>query len=258
MPLLRNCPRSRFAETVKALFPTPNAEALLEAYNIPTSGSTDANRVWMQMSVFLGDMMFSADYHRLSNNLANHVKVKKRKVYRYSFCLSNPFPGSCHSFATGHHFIEVLFVFLTFLDRYPTHRHRWLERIACETARRWILFANGHEPWDAYTASNDGSVDEAKIAICDDLVGWTVRTLKEDEEVSKNDPWGERRYAGWKAFAAAFDALRHNKEDANSYGQKVNTTKLKILQTAFKFSDDKGALLIPELAETDNNHKNLE
>lgn len=138
----------------------------------------------------------------------------------------------------GHQFVEILYLFLTLQDKYPTHRNSWAARQARETARRWITFANGHAPWDpsfiigANTTLE--SENESKIAICDDISGWTVRTLKQDEEMSKNDPWGERRYAGWRAILDAFDSLRTiPDEQARDYSYRLTMTRLRLLQFVY-------------------------
>ena len=232
-PVLKQCSQSAFIDCVKSAFPEPEAEALLAAYEIPILDKLDTNRLWTQLTLFYGDMMLSAPHDMLSNALATHEGANRRKIYRYSFGLTNPFFGSPISFVTGHHFVEILFIFLTLLDRYPTHRNNWAARQAQETARRWITFANGQEPWDPYVIPRNGHITDAKIAICDDLRGWTVRTLKEDEIVSKNDPWGERRYAGWKAFADAFNSLKTEGDDRASHNDKVNLARLKILKFAY-------------------------
>ncbi|OQD59921.1 hypothetical protein PENPOL_c048G06091 [Penicillium polonicum] len=36
------------------------------------------------------------------------------------------------------------------------------------------------------------------------LQGWTVRTRAEDEEISRNDPWGPRRYRQWEVLGEEF------------------------------------------------------
>jgi carboxylesterase type B len=226
---LQNMATSDFINLILAHFPKPEAEALLAAYEIPLSGVVSRTRVVKQMSLLLGDVYFSGEIHHLTNKLASQHSGKKRNIYRYSFGLSNPFPGSNHSYVTGHHFVEILFVFLTLLDRYPTHRDHWLKRQAFETARRWVTFANGQEPWDKYIVSNEKQIGEAKIAICDDLAGWTVRLIREDEEVSKLDPWGERRYAGWDALVAGLEALKANAVDAEQYNQQVTALKLTLI-----------------------------
>jgi hypothetical protein len=189
-------------------------------------------------------LVFSVGYFRLSSILTARRDAKKRKVYRYSFGLSNPFPGSSFSFAVGHHFVEILFVFLTLLDRYPTHRNGWLGRQARETARRWVTFAHGQEPWDPCIVPDGAVPGDAKNSIGDDLVGWTVRKLREDEEVSKNDPCGERRYAGWRTMLAAFDALKINGNDG-----ELNTAGLQLLQLGLvAFGPRQVASEAPELA----------
>ena len=229
-PMLLNCPQSRLIQAVREMLPISEAETLLEAYDLP---STETSPAAMQMSLLVGDAMFSWPCHELVNVLGSQVSGKKRNVYRYSFCLSNPFPGTPFNFVTGHHFVEILFLFLTLLDRYSSRRNGWLARQAKDTARRWITFANGHAPWEPYIVSSNGSSDDSKIATCDDLVGWSIRTLKEDEEVSKNDPWGERRYAGWRAFSAAFDAMKRLDENAATFNHHITMARLKLMQLVY-------------------------
>jgi carboxylesterase type B len=229
-PLLQACAQSEFAETVRSLFPTSEAESLLAAYQLP---SKDDHRGTVQISLLLGDLMFSAPCHELGRRLANQSEGRKRNVYRYSFCLSNPFPGSICNFAPGHHFVEILFLFLTLQERYPTHRDGWAARQARGTARRWIAFANGRAPWDPCFTDGSTGEDEARIAICDDLSGWSVRTIKEDEELSKKDPWGERRYAAWRAISRALDSLRNGPGDAISRNHRLTMTRLRLLQFAY-------------------------
>lgn len=225
---LLNCAPPAFVELVKSLFPTAEAEALLNAYDIPSSGVTEPIRALMPISHFYGDMVFSGQYHTLARVLAQ--EKQSRKVYRYSYAVSNPFPGSLCSFAPGHHFVEILFVFLTLLDRYPTHRQNWAAKMAKETARRWVTFANGGEPWQPYKS---GQARSETIAVCDDLRGWTTRSVEEDEEVSKEDPWGERRYRAWRALEAAFGALKGDGEGVAGHDEKANLVKLKLLHLLY-------------------------
>jgi carboxylesterase type B len=96
--------------------------------------------------------------------------------------LSNPFPGHPDSRIAGPHAVEMLFLFNTLQERYPAHRDNFYARQATETARRWIAFANGKEPWERYHA------EEGKTAIFDDLVGWETRKREEDERISQDDP----------------------------------------------------------------------
>ncbi|KAK4935544.1 hypothetical protein LTR10_023407 [Elasticomyces elasticus] len=182
---LRAVPATGFVGVVKASLPEREAINLLEAYDIPTSVETaadmDANLFYGNLTYLIGDMMYSAPYDKLANMLGQDGPSKTRNIYRYAFGLSNPFPASDHSFVTGHHFVEILFIFLTLLDRYPKHRDNWLAKQACETARRWITFAHGQQPWDEYVV-HDTDERQAKIAVCDDLQGWTVKTVAQDEE----------------------------------------------------------------------------
>jgi hypothetical protein len=71
------------------------------------------------VSLLLGHLTFSAVHNELSNALAKNRNAKKRNLYRYSFALSNPsresgFPGSL---LPGRDLVEILYVFLTLLDR---------------------------------------------------------------------------------------------------------------------------------------------
>jgi carboxylesterase type B len=236
LEILKRSQPKVFVDAISSFFGKATAEGLLEAYDIPISGGIDSNLFLLQLSYFIGDTLFSAPINKLASILARtaapEAGVKKRKVYRYSIALSNPFVGSTHSYAPGHHFVEILFLFLTLLDRYPTRRGKWLEQQARETARRWITFANGREPWEEYRISPDGKdASEAKIAIADDLHGWTTRTLSEDEEVSKNDPWGGRRYAGWRALEKANESLRGGDDvSEETYAALLNAVRLQILK----------------------------
>ncbi|KAK5054457.1 hypothetical protein LTR84_001348 [Exophiala bonariae] len=249
LELLKQCEPKVFVGAIISIFGETIAQELLETYDMPLSGEIDPNRFLLQLSYFIGDLLFSAPIDKLATTLARtsssgarrETTLKQRTVYRYSIALSNPFAGNTHSFAAGHHFVEILFLFLTLLDRYPTRRDKWLERQARETARRWITFANGKEPWEEYrvnsltTGGNEASDDasEAKIAIADDLHGWTVRTRSEDEQASKDDPWGERRYAGWRALEKAFDALKSaSGMPEEMHGAFVNGARLQILKAA--------------------------
>jgi carboxylesterase type B len=232
--LLEKVSSEDFTAAVRSVFPEKEGQGLLDAYELP---HPDPNRAATQMSLFLGDMIFSAPVEGLCKRLSLPRSDRvRRNVYRYTFCLSNPFPGSICSFVPGHHYVEILFVFLTLLDRYPTHRGEWAKRQAKETARRWISFANGKHPWEPIAmAGKGGDMSKSRIAICDDLAGWTTRSVREDEELSKGDPWGERRYDGWRAFVTAFDALAEDEED------KLNEARLRLLQYAY----GNGAIKLP-------------
>lgn len=231
---LRGVPAAGFVAAVKASFPEREAVGLLETYDIPSSVEEavemDPNLFYGSLIRLIGDIMFSAPYDKLANILGRHEAGKKRKIYRYAFGLSNPFPGSDHSFVPGHHFVEILFIFLTLLDRYPKHRDNWWARQACETAKRWITFAHGQSPWDEYVV--DKHEGQAQIAVCDDLRGWTVKTVAQDEEDSQSSPWGSRRYAGWRAYDAALEALREPGVNQNVWEMKVHGARMQILMFA--------------------------
>lgn len=231
-----------FVEAARSIFPEQQAARLLDTYHLPKTpelaAQVDGNLFWGNLTYLVGDLFLSEPIHKTATYLSRHGSggphgEKQRKIYRYSFGLSNPFPGSDHSFVTGHHFVEILFVFLTLLDRYPKHRDGWIAKQAKETAKRWIMFANGQAPWDEYVvAPGPGRTDDAKMAVCDDLRGWHVRTLGEDEVQSKSDPWGERRYEGWGAIERAYEALREPGTDVKAWAQHVHMARLMLLRSA--------------------------
>ncbi|KPI36645.1 Para-nitrobenzyl esterase [Cyphellophora attinorum] len=236
--LVRNASPVRFVEAVVSAFPGQSAATLLQEYDMPLTAELaaqcDSNLFWQNLMTLAGDMWLSEPIHRQAQQLAGHKLDgnSKRKIYRYSFGPSNPFPGSTQSHVTGHHFIEILFVFLTLLDRYPKHRDRWLQRQAEETAKRWILFANGKEPWEEYKIDEQHDARDAMIAICDDIRGWHSKTVAEDKKESQSDPWGPRRYAGWKAISDAYESMRTPDMDEDAWQQAVHEARMKILAGA--------------------------
>ncbi|CAI7611574.1 unnamed protein product [Penicillium glandicola] len=115
----------------------------------------------------------------------------RQRLYRWQFGLPNPFPGSVFSYATGYHFVELMYQFMMLSARLHTHRNHFLQRQGEEIARSWIRFANGLPPMPG---ARPYDLEEGSIMIYDVLRGWTVRTRAENEVISQNDPWGPRRY----------------------------------------------------------------
>ena len=158
----------------------------------------------LNLAILEGDMWLVEPIHRMAD-IVSHDPNKK--VYRYTFCLTNPWPGTDCSFVTGHHYIELFFIFLTLLERFPKGRNRFLEKQAKETARRWITFANAKEPWARYEGTKKIS------AVCDDRVGWEERTMEQDRIVSEDDPWGKRRYEGIELLKAVWEKMGGEKTE---------------------------------------------
>lgn len=152
--------------------------------------------------ILAGDITFSEPAHSISSALASarSNEGSGRKVYRYSFGFRNPFPGSNLYSIPGHHFVEFFYQFMTFTSRFPTDRDNFLKRQAKETARVWIRFGNGLAPFE----NAEYDLQEVRIAVCDELRGWQVRSRIEDEETSRSDPWGPRRYAMWELLAEEY------------------------------------------------------
>jgi carboxylesterase type B len=155
----------------------------------------------LNLATLMGDLMFAETVQRIADTVS---QGSDKKVYYYTFGLTNPFPGSDASFSTGHHSVELMYQFLTCNDRFPKGRNKFYERQAKETARRWILFGNGKEPWPRYEKSRK------MTAICDDRVGWEDRAREDDHRVSQNDPWGKRRYEGLDLVRQVWENIDHD------------------------------------------------
>jgi hypothetical protein len=177
-----------------------NTSKILAAYDI--SPSVDPNAFWTKLTFLMGDIMFSEHSHKLVNYLASvpQASPNKKKVYRYTMTMRNPFPGSTLHQIPGHHFIDMLFLFQTLRERYPTKRLRDLSE---EFGKAWMRFGAGKEPWGEFK-SGEG---EEKIMVFNGVDGCSLRSWKEDEALSAKSEEGERRYAGWDAIAEVFGEL---------------------------------------------------
>lgn len=167
----------------------------------------DQNLFWNRLTFLVGDAMFSSKFNRceLQIDVADrapfppfslvpcHViaetlrRESSKKVFRHNIMLRNPFLGSPLYQVQGHHFVELAYVFMTFLERLPRELDRETSK---EFGRRWIAFANNKKPWTEYR--NLGS-----IAIVDSQNGWTCVSANEDIAVSGEIEEG-RRYKQWE------------------------------------------------------------
>jgi len=91
----------------------------------------------------------------------------------------------------GHHFVELIYVFMNFLERLPLQTQ---QDISTSFARRWIAFTNGKAPWPQYKWADQ------TIAVADSREGWVVRTRAEDLDRSALDEGGKRRYHTWEVL----------------------------------------------------------
>ncbi|EXA32045.1 hypothetical protein FOVG_16713 [Fusarium oxysporum f. sp. pisi HDV247] len=181
-----------FYQHVENALGAENAKRVLEVYEI--SRTMDQNLFWTRLCTFCGDVMFSLPCHILSKELWQSGK----KQYRCTLSLRNPFPGSFFSNVLGHHFIELVYQFMTFMERLPLQRQR---DVCVGFARRWTAFAYREEPWPQYTW-----VDET-VAVADSREGWVARSRVKDLEVSAYDEGGQRRYEKWEALDEVFRSL---------------------------------------------------
>jgi len=186
---LKHVALEKFLDLTHANLGPSNTMKLLSTYGI--KGGMDVNLFWNKLSYLMGDVMFSEPIHKLAVSLASS---KKKKVYRYTQTIRNPFQGSLLHQIPGHHFIDLLFLFQTLKERYPNQE---LRDISEEYGKRWIKFAVGEEPWEEYKL---GSKDEEKIMVINGRKGFEIRTRREDELESAINEEGKRRYAGWEVI----------------------------------------------------------
>ncbi|CAI7590855.1 unnamed protein product [Penicillium glandicola] len=189
---LKDIYASPYIGQVRKVLGDESAHRVLDAYEIHEG--MDEGLFWQHVMVIIGDQVFAEPTHSAAISVA---RGGRQRLYRWQFGLPNPFPGSVFSYATGHHFVELMYQFMTLSARLPTHRNHFLRRQGEEMARSWIRFANGLPPMPG---ARPYDLEEGSIMICDMLQGWTVRTRAEDEVISQNDPWGPRRYHQWEVL----------------------------------------------------------
>ncbi|KAH6661674.1 Alpha/Beta hydrolase protein [Halenospora varia] len=189
-PAMKHTKIDDFIGAYNRLLGSFDAAELLGHYGI--TSSMDKSLFWTRSMFLAGDLLFSEPAHNLCNSLAGN-----KKIFRYTLTARNPFPGSIYSQVPGHHFLDILFLFLTLRDRFPSPVYA---AIAEGFASRWITFAYGDAPWEEYSAPKADRVrvnkGEARgnIAVVSGREGWVVRNRVQDEEESKKSEEGERRY----------------------------------------------------------------
>ncbi|KAH7166571.1 Alpha/Beta hydrolase protein [Dactylonectria macrodidyma] len=181
-----------FREHVQNILGVEKAQKVSQLYGI--SAGMDPNLFWTQLCTFCGDVMFSLPCHKLLQTATQSSK----QIYRYTLSLRNPFPGSFLSGVLGHHFIELVYQFMTLMERFPLQKQR---DISIGFARKWTAFAYGEDPWAPYMLADE------TIAVADSREGWVVRTRSKDMETSADDEGGQRRYTKWEALDAVFSEL---------------------------------------------------
>jgi len=197
---LKNVPLPAFLEHSNSILGPANATKILSAYDI-TPGM-DSNAFWTKLSYLMGDVAFSEAIHKLLNHLASQpsTSLVKKKVYRYTMTMRNPFPGSPLHQIPGHHFIDLLFLFQTLRDRYPTKK---LRKLSEEFGKAWLRFGAGLEPWKEFRKGEN----EESIMVFNGVDGCSLRSRKEDERISASAEEGERRYKAWETAAEVFQDL---------------------------------------------------
>lgn len=213
----QNLAQSTFVDVLRNAFGQSHADELLTQYSIDPSQPMDSNLFWSRCMILLGDLLLSEPIDRAAAALAPH-----KPTYRYTICLSNPFPGSANSFVSGHHFVDILYLFMTLTERYPTRRDNFFARQAETIARKWIAFANGTEPWHVHTPGS------REIAIFDDICGMEVRTQDDDARRSQKDIWGERWYEGWEKIKEVLEGIDPDVTPGKTLGERIVAARWKI------------------------------
>ena len=124
--------------------------------------------------------------------------------------------------SVGHHAIDLVYLFMTLLDRFPDER---MKKASKEFARRWIRFASGKAPWRLYTR------EEQSICVVNSYMGWFDRTRREDEAMSPQSVEGERRYQAWETMDGVLRKLGvHARLDAVA-GMKMDVLGTLLLES---------------------------
>ncbi|KAK6512871.1 hypothetical protein TWF506_009035 [Arthrobotrys conoides] len=209
---LTHAKHKKFVKMFKTVFGEETGTRILKGYDIESDESVwmDQVKFFVRLMYLIGDLFFQQPTVQMVDGLSKAYYSsrgedegeRRQRVFRYQFNLPNPWPGTPFSYVSGHHFVEMFYQFMTFRERYPTHRSNFYQRQSEEMARLWIAFANGKDPWEEYNEQTG-----YKIQICDDINGWHSRTREEDAERSKDEQWGERRYKQWDLITEGFENL---------------------------------------------------
>ncbi|CAP79892.1 Para-nitrobenzyl esterase [Penicillium chrysogenum] len=218
---LKDVSASQYIDRVRTILGDESARCVLDAYEI--YNGMDEGLFWQNAVIMIGDLLMSEPTHSTAIAVA---KSGRKRLYRWQFGLQNPFHGSVFSYTTGHHFVELMYQFMTLAGRLPTHRNHFLRRQGEEMARSWIRFANGLPPMPG---AKPYDLEEESIMVCDMLHGWTVRTRAEDEAISQQDPWGPRRYRQWEVLNEQLKRAGRVKHGAGSENEKIEATRNELL-----------------------------
>lgn len=147
-----------------------------------------------------------------AHKIARALARTNKRVYRYTLSLRNPFHGSIFGNVLGHHFVDLLYQFMTLLERYPEERQK---TASIQFARYWLQFGNGNAPWPEFKVDdmmngekgNQHHIDDDEIiAVADSREGWVVRSRRKDEDLSQLAEGGPRRYRQWEVLEEIFDS----------------------------------------------------
>ncbi|OQE77540.1 hypothetical protein PENNAL_c0060G03466 [Penicillium nalgiovense] len=214
---LKDVSASQCISRVRTILGDESARCVLDTYEI--YDGMDEGLFWQNAVIMIGDLLMTEPTHSTAIAVA---KSGRKRLYRWQFGLPNPFHGSVFSYSTGHHFVELMYQFMTLAGRLPTYRNHFLRRQGEEMARSWIRFANGLPPMPR---AKPYDLEEGSIMTCDMLHGWAVRTRAEDEVISQQDPWGPRRYRQWEVLNEELKRAGRAKDGAGSEIEKIEATR---------------------------------
>jgi hypothetical protein len=73
---------------------------------------------------------------------------------------------------------------------------------------------NGGAPWKEHRAGTAVDSNEAfAIEVADERTGWTTRSRRQDEEESKMEGMGQRRYKAWEGLQEVLAELEDDEVD---------------------------------------------
>jgi carboxylesterase type B len=238
LPLTQNLAPAVFLQRFLEIFPISAlsaASAVLEAYGI--AEGMKQNLFATRSAQLIGDVCFSQPMYALADALVKHNEPlsqgQRRHVYRYHVDMTNPVAkhGTALDGMRGHHFVDLLFLFLTLVDRYPDQpaiagQQKWLQKQAFAMAERWILFASGEMPWSEYFSGGGGT--DLTIAECDDEHGWHEQSMTQSEAQVEPLRRFEALDLAWKSLRWTEKAGKRTELNAEAWGNVVNTVRSKI------------------------------
>ena len=142
---------------------------LLESYDVRLD--TNDAKFRRQTALMFGDLAISEPIdslcHWLSHDPNKLGEIKDGpKIFRYQFDLPCPVPEALHEGVEGRpaadypsaHGVDLMYLFMNLLERYPESENNVFALIAYGMARSWISFANGQGPQPSREEGGKGGI----------------------------------------------------------------------------------------------------